>query len=272
MRNAKFLYHVQDLQIEAARDLQMIKSERAIRTLFRIEKYILKHADTISSISEGMIEKMKEKTTKDVLFFPNWADLSVFFPIDNKASIKKEFGFLPEDNIILYSGSIGEKQGLEAILYAAKHHEDGHSKFLICGSGPYKEKLQEMALAMELANVIFFPLQPLENFNRFLNMADIHLIIQKANASDLVMPSKLTNILAVRGLALVTANEGSTLYNLITKYKIGIVVKAEDELALNAGIDDALNLPVEEFKDNAYAYAKQHLSIDEVMRSYFQHA
>ena len=42
MRKTKFLYHVQDLQIEAARDLKMITSPRTIRALFRIEKYILK--------------------------------------------------------------------------------------------------------------------------------------------------------------------------------------------------------------------------------------
>ena len=52
------------------------------------------------------------------------------------------------------------------------------------------------------------PLQAYSEFNDFLNLADVHLVIQKASASDLVMPSKLTTILAVGGLAIITANPG----------------------------------------------------------------
>jgi len=33
--------------------------------------------------------------------------------------------------------------------------------------------------------MLFFPLQPLEKFNAFLNMADAHLILQKADAGHL---------------------------------------------------------------------------------------
>ena len=169
----------------------------------------------------------------------------------------------------MYSGSIGEKQGLEAILHAAAQHRNDHSKFIICGSGPYTEQLQLMATEMQLGNVVFFPLQPLEKFNRFLNMADLHLIIQKANASDLVMPSKLTNILAVGGLALITANEGTALHALVEKYRMGILVNAEEPEALINGINNALSDAPEAIKSNALAYAQKHLSLDEVMKNYF---
>ena len=269
LRNAKFLYHVQDLQIEAARDLQMIKSQRTIRTLFKVEQYILSHADTVSSISDGMIEKMQEKTAKPVQFFPNWADLSQFYPIADKGALKEAFGFASTDKIVLYSGSIGEKQGLEAILDAANAERNPAVKFVICGSGPYKEKLQQEAADRQLYNIVFLPLQPLDQFNRFLNMADVHLIIQKANASDLVMPSKLTNILAIGGIALITANEGSTLHKLISKYNMGLLVSAEDTAALQSGITGALTQSTAVVQANALAYAKQHLAIDEVMKRYF---
>ena len=56
LKSAKILYHVQDLQVDAARELGMIKSKVLINTLFRVEKYILTHTDHISSISGGMIE------------------------------------------------------------------------------------------------------------------------------------------------------------------------------------------------------------------------
>ncbi len=271
MKKAKFLYHIQDLQIEAARDLQMIKSESVIRALFSIERFILNNADSISSISKGMIDRIQEKSKgREIVFFPNWADLNFFYPMNNKAELKKEFGFASNDVIILYSGSIGEKQGLEAILTAARQYGDGHVKFLICGSGPYKEKLQELAETMNLPNVVFFPLQPVHKFNRFLNMADAHLIIQKANASDLVMPSKLTTILAVGGLAIVTANPESSLHIMISEHNMGILAEAETEEALLKAISVSILNDNTCIRNNARRYAEEYLSIDSVMHRYVE--
>ncbi|GAA0544002.1 WcaI family glycosyltransferase [Chitinophaga japonensis] len=265
-RKAKVLYHIQDMQIEAARDLQMIRSGRVINMLFGLERFILKRADIVSSISDGMIRKIHQKTGRDIFFFPNWADVTLFHPLDNREALKQEFGFAPADKVILYSGAIGEKQGLEAILHAAKamaHRRE--LKFLICGSGPYKAKLEAMAAAMGLQQVIFFPLQPFEKFNRFLNMADVHLVIQKANASDLVMPSKLTTILAVGGLALITANPGTSLHELVERYDMGILVNAEDQQALNEGIAQAVDGDTDHLQRNARTYAETYLSISKIM-------
>lgn len=269
LRKAKFFYHIQDLQIEAARDLQMIKSPKVINTLFNLEKYIIDHADTVSSISDGMIEKIREKAGREITFFPNWVDVSVFHPLSEKQQLKTDFGFKSTDRIVLYSGAIGEKQGLEAVIQTAgKMRENQDVKFLICGSGPYKEKLKAMAEGLGLDNVIFFPLQPFEKFNQFLNMADVHLVIQKAKASDLVMPSKLTTILAVGGLAVVTANEGSSLHTLVSKYNMGILVDAENEDALTAGIMQSVVNQHADVIKNAREYAENHLSIDSVLSRY----
>ncbi|GGF17709.1 WcaI family glycosyltransferase [Hymenobacter cavernae] len=275
-KNAKLFYHIQDMQIEAARDLQMIKSEKVINALLSFEKYIFDKADYVSSISEGMVARIQEKAKKDIFLLPNWADVNLFYPITDKASVKCDFGFAPTDKIVLYSGAIGEKQGLEAILYAAKEFQNQQEvKFIICGSGPYKEKLQNLASELGLQNVIFFPLQPHEKFNQFLNLADIHLVIQKATASDLVMPSKLTTILSVGGLALITANPGSGLHTLVQKYNMGLLVEAENQQALNEGLRRALAADTTEQRKNARAYAERYLAIDKIMESFeelVQHA
>jgi colanic acid biosynthesis glycosyl transferase WcaI len=257
------------LQIEAARDLQMIKSSRVIRTLFNVEKFIINRADTVSSISEGMIEKIRSKAGKDITFFPNWVDTRVFHPLENRAELKEEFGFKADDKIILYSGAIGEKQGLEAIIHTAGKLKDKKGlKFLICGSGPYKEKLKALVTELDLDNVIFFPLQPFEKFNKFLNLADVHLVIQKAMASDLVMPSKLTTILAVGGLALITANSGSSLYKLVDSHKMGLLVQAENQEALTEGVELSIIGNQESIHTNARKYAEENLSIDSVLGRY----
>jgi colanic acid biosynthesis glycosyl transferase WcaI len=273
IKGAKFICHIQDLQVDAANDLQMIKSKKLVSILFGLEKYILKQADVISSISYGMIKKIKSKINKNIIFFPNWSDTSFFYPIADKAMLKEEFGFRNDDTIILYSGAIGEKQGLESILYSAKRMENiSGLKFVICGSGPYREKLEEMAKKIEVLNVFFMPLQPLETFNRFLNMADIHLVIQKMSAGDLVMPSKLTNILAVGGLSIVTASPQTGLYELLENYNMGIVVEPEQQQALNHAIEVALGNQNAEYRKNARSYAEENLSIDRVMKRFLEDA
>ncbi|SFW12104.1 WcaI family glycosyltransferase [Chitinophaga sancti] len=269
IRGARLLYHIQDLQIEAARDLQMIRSRWLINTLFRMERFILHRADLLSSISEGMMRKIAAKSGREIFFFPNWVALSYFFPINERQQLKAGFGFRAEDKVILYSGAIGEKQGLESILdVAITMQDDPRLKFLICGAGPYKTTLENKARSMSLQNVIFYPTQASSHFNRFLNMADIHLVIQKANAADLVMPSKLTTILAVEGLALITANEGTSLYELVRTHELGIVVAAENQQALYEGLLQALNEDSGHITSRAGDYARNFLAIDSIMTSF----
>lgn len=271
LKGGKMIYHIQDLQVDAARDLGIIKADKLIKILFGLERFILRQTDQISSISHGMIRKIKKKTNKEVIFFPNWVDTERFFPLQNAFNRKEAFGFSVSDKIVLYSGSIGEKQGLESILYLAKEFENERAfKFLICGSGPYKEKLQSISGELGLQNVLFFPLQPIEKLNEFFNIADVHLVIQKAVASDLVMPSKLTAILAVGGLALVTADPGSGLHEEISKNEIGILTKAEDFKELKEGIKHALLVNNNHIRVNARHYAENYLSINKVLTHYVQ--
>ena len=112
------------------------------------------------------------------------------------------------------------------------------------------------------------PLQDHSKFNDFLNLADVHLVIQKASASDLVMPSKLTTILAVGGLAIITANPGSGLYSLVKEHNIGVLVDAENTDSLKECILKVINSDFSEIAGNARKYAEDYLSTEEVLLSY----
>jgi colanic acid biosynthesis glycosyl transferase WcaI len=268
IRGTKFLYHIQDLQIDAAKGLKMLKSSRLIKFLLEIEKFILKHADTISSISEGMVERIKIKCNKNVVFFPNWVDNNIFFPISSKAGLKKEFGFKSEDKIVLYSGAIGEKQGLDSIIRAAKILSNFKNlKFVICGTGPYRTILEKLTDYIKADNVSFLPLQPLEKMNKFLNMADIHLVLLKANTSNLVMPSKLTSILSIGGRVIISAPENSSLYKLVSTNNLGILIQPENDLALINAIKEEIETEIS-INDEACDYAKKHFSLNNVLARY----
>ena len=269
IKKAQFIYHIQDLQIDAARDLKMIQSKAVISCLLAIEKFILKNADIVSSISPGMIKRIEAKYQRVVTYFPNWVDTKCLYPLAEKQKLKEEFGFNASDFIVLYSGAIGEKQGLEDIIHTASLLSQlPNLKFVICGSGPYKEKLQDLKEKLGVKNLSFLSLQPLDKLNNFLNMADVHLVLQKANASDLVMPSKLTSILSVGGVALVSTTKNSSLFEMVDSNNIGFVVEPENKEVLTEAIKKIMHSDKENISHNAFNYAQKNFSIDKVISQF----
>lgn len=184
LKGGKLIYHIQDLQIEAAQELNILSNEKLFNMLYAAERNILRGSDFVTSISDGMIKRIEAKAGREVLFFPNWTDTAHFFPIGNRNELKAKWSFGSEQFVCLYSGSIGEKQGLENIIYCADLlKNDSRIQFVICGTGPYKPKLEELVAEKHLQNVQFLPLQDRAVFNEFLNMADVHLVMNKSEAA-----------------------------------------------------------------------------------------
>ena len=263
--------HLQDLQIDMAKELRMFKNQWFIKFLFSIEAYILKQATVVSTISEGMIRKLNEKEVLDhpPLLFPNWVDESVIRPLPRSASLRTELCLRDTDKVVLYAGSLGEKQGLELIIDAARHFvTEPTVKFLLVGSGGGKERLQDLVRENHLPNVFFHPLQPYEKLAALLATPDIHLVLQKKSASDLVLPSKLTGILAAGGCALVSAMPGTTLYDIIQTNQMGLLIEPESADALIKGIDKALRTDLSSYRKNARHYAQQHLSKESILHTF----
>ncbi|MFY7732789.1 MAG: WcaI family glycosyltransferase [Bacteroidia bacterium] len=269
IKGATITYHVQDLQIEAAKKLNMVKGKMLLTIFSKIELYIFKNADEISSISKNMISKLINQSNKNVTFFPNWVDNKSFYPIENSKLNRKNWGFAENDKIVLYSGSIGEKQGLNQLIELAQFYKiNSQIKFIVASSGSYSIKLQSEVNELNITNIYFLPLQPKEVFNEFLNIADVHLILQKKNAADLVMPSKLTTIMAIGGLAIVSCEKGTELYELINDNKLGILVEPENTNDLKYSIEKTLNNNYNEIRLNARNFAMNALDKEIILNKF----
>src|SRR5205823_5637381 len=85
--------------------------------------------------------------------------------------------------------------------------------FVICGHGAMYQQLRDRAAGLE--NIRWLPLQPLERLNDLLNLAEIHLLPQREEAADLVMPSKLTGMLASGRAILTTAHPGTAVAEVV---------------------------------------------------------
>ena len=268
-KGGELVYHIHDMQIEAARDFNILKSDFAFKILFKLEHFILQHTNYLSSISTGMIQKVKAKIAREMILFPNWVDTDLFSPLKNRQLLKQQWGFEPDDKVVCYSGSIGEKQGLESLIKIAKQTQDQkHIKYVICGNGPYRQRLMEMTAEQGLSNMRFMDLQPLDTFNVFLNMTDVHLVLQKKSANDLMMPSKLTTIWSAGGLALVTAQPGTTLHTAIHKHNMAVVIDCEDDELLKEAIVDCCKHDFCNEKTNARTYALDYLSRENILKKF----
>ena len=113
------------------------------------------------------------------------------------------------------------------------------------------------------------PLQNSDQFNGFLNMADVHLVLQKGGASDLMMPSKLSTILSVGGLALVTADVGTHLHEVVATNRLGLLTEPDNRFALTDAILKSINQEHLELKQNARAFAIECLSTETIVAKFF---
>ncbi len=83
------------------------------------------------------------------------------------------------------------------------------------------------------------------------------------------MPSKLTTILSVGGLVVVTAAENTSLFRLITENEMGFAIEPENDLLLTRIIEMATISDNEIIRKNALNYANNFLEKNKVLSDYF---
>ena len=261
LSGAKSILHIQDFEVDVAFELGIIKAGWMKSFIYGVERFLMNRFDKVSTISEVMLERLNKKgvDSSKQLFFPNWADTAFIYPLENSSSYRAELNISHSKTVALYSGNIGEKQGLEIVIQAAKELESENIQFIMCGSGAALERLR--VLANGLKNIHWLPLQPLERLNDFLNVADIHLLPQQAGAADLVMPSKLTGMLASGRPIITTADAGTQVEKVVQG--CGVVVAPGDNTAFSQSIKtlsedvelrENLGVKAREYADNNLQY------------------
>ncbi|MFA6920253.1 MAG: glycosyltransferase WbuB [Gallionella sp.] len=216
LSGAKAWLHVQDFEVDAAFELGILRSPRLRSLVSKMESWLLRRFDRVSTISVNMMRRLVQKklAAEKTVLFTNWVDIDVIFPLAMQSPMRQQFGIPSNATVALYSGNIGEKQGLEIVLEAAiRLAGEKGIRFVLCGDGAARQRLQHKY--PDLSNVLWLPLQPLERLNDLLNMANIHLLPQRSGAEDLVMPSKLTGMLASGRPVVATATAGSQIAEVL---------------------------------------------------------
>ncbi len=258
---AKSWLHIQDFEVEAAFALGLLPQQPLRQIILNLEAWLMRRFDRVSTISVNMLKKLKAKQCVDqrLVLFPNWVDTQAIYPKKGENNYRQQLGLSKQQVVALYSGNMGEKQGLEIVIQVAKKCQNqANICFIMCGQGAAYQGLITMATG--LSNVYWLPLQAIEALNELLNLADIHLLPQRADAADLVMPSKLTGMLAsgkaILGCAVADTQVGKVLQ------QVGYRVDPEDETAFyQALITLANNAKLRQtLGEQARAYAETNLA------------
>ena len=272
-RNSKLVYHLQDLQVDAAKDLGLIKFTPLINVLLAVENFIFRKVDILSTITAGMQNKITKRGLylKQQIIFPNWTEIVKPGCLD-ASSIHAHFNIPKDARIIFYSGAIGEKQGLEMLFDVAElcKHKIPEAVFIIAGDGPYKAKLKQLSEKRALSNLRFIPIQEKQIYLELLQAATVNLVIQKRSASDLVMPSKLATILGAGGVAIISTEKGSSIDKLIEEHGVAFAVEPESPRQLFEAIHQVIASPVlsAEISNRAISYAHNHISKEKVIDAF----
>ena len=262
--------HIQDFEVDIAFRMNLLRGSLLRRVVLRMEQLVLRRFDVVSSISVRMTERliMKGVEHKRIRYFPNWVDVSNVRPKAGSRASREKLGIAPNAIVALFSGSLGGKQGLMVIPDAARLlQKRSDIFFVICGVGIMKSELE--AASSDLPNVRMIPLQPIDQLGDLLCMADIHLLPQNSGAADLVLPSKLSGMLASGRPVIATCEVGTDLHCIVSQ--CGIAVPPMDEEALAKAIcqlADQVDMRLQ-LGRRARAYAEDYFERDAILARVF---
>jgi glycosyltransferase involved in cell wall biosynthesis len=157
---------------------EMSERHPFVRIMQRAEDYYCRHADLVISTLPNAIEHLASRglTPDRYTVVPNGVDMTT----DQRLEAPPEMHLNVLHNardagrfVVLYTGSVGLSNQLDALLHAADLISDLPVQVVITGQGPEGENLKRMASDLDLKNVSFLPPVPRSQLHELLALADI---------------------------------------------------------------------------------------------------
>ncbi|OON73491.1 glycosyltransferase [Streptomyces tsukubensis] len=219
---------VQDLMGAAAEQSGIQGGDRAAALAGRAEAYALRGAALVGVIHETFVDKVRALGVDParIRLVPNWSHVAT--ATRPREETRARLGWRPDETVILHSGNMGLKQGLEVLVEAARR--DPATRVVLMGDGNQRETLE--ALGRDVPNLVFQEPADSDDFPDVLAAADVLAVTQRASVLDMSVPSKLTSYFAAgRPVVASVAGEGGTAQEVL-RSGAGVLVPPEDPEAL----------------------------------------
>jgi glycosyltransferase involved in cell wall biosynthesis len=199
------------------------------KVLESIVSYIYSFYDKILIGSEGFEEIIKKRYKKEIIYFPNWAEVEIE---QNRINFKSELKLSKENFTIMYTGNIGQAQGFDRIAKTIKILSKYKIYWVFIGGGSFKAEFVKLLKDYKVFNKCLIIDQ--------INISKIPSYVYHADAlllslnNDLIftktVPAKLQSYLAL-GKPVIGSISGEGA-KVIKKSKSGIVEDTSDFVKL----------------------------------------
>lgn len=234
IRGAPFVYNVQDIWPDVAVRAGVLKNEKMIKHLKRMEDYVYRRASKIVVISDGFRSNLLAKgvESEKISVIPNFIDTDFITPQPKENTFSKRHQ-IRDKFVVLFAGNMGFSQGLEFVLDAARRLEDVREiEFLMVGNGAGRSRAETYLKELGLSNVRFLPFQPHEELPSMYAAADVCLIPLRRGFTTESVPCKLFTIMAAGKPAIAAVDRESDTWTLLQRAQCGLCVEPEDSKAL----------------------------------------
>src|SRR3954471_15847344 len=223
IKGAPYVFHVQDMQPDAAVGLGMLKESAFTKALYWLEAFAYENAARVSGITRGMLVKFRRKGVPEqkLVYFPNAIALSNDGAQLERGAFRSRHNLPNEKFLAVYAGNLGVKQGLDQLIEAAQLVRDQRVHILICGDGAQRDILTERIRAQQLSNISMLPLQQGADYTALLNDADLCFITQQSGSGNSFFPSKLLGLLAQSKPVITVADPESELAEAVQEGAFG---------------------------------------------------
>jgi colanic acid biosynthesis glycosyl transferase WcaI len=246
IQRVPFIFHVQDLQPDAAVGLGMLRQGWFTRALYWLEKFAYRHAARVSGISEEIADAFRRKGVPEqkLILFPNTIVVPDESDVPTRGGFRAKNGFGSDDFLAIYAGNLGVKQGLDILLDAAALLRDKPAiRIVLCGDGAERAGLEAGVAERKLTNVSMLPLKSGRDYQELLVDADISLITQQSGSGNAFFPSKLLVTLAHSSPVLTVADEESALAKAVRVGGFGVNVLPGNARALADALTSTVSHP-----------------------------
>lgn len=230
IRNAKYIYNVQEIYPDIAVNLGIMKNRLIIRFFSCLERFIYGKAAYVTSITAAMCQKIRGRTDPDkVVLVPNFVDLSDVKDVPRVNAFSDEYGLVGKF-VMTYAGNMGVPQELGVMVELARRIPE--LTVLFVGGGGDAARLKE--LARGLGNVVFVDYQPISRMPDIYAASDIFYVGQDPQACSDGIPSKIYRILGHGKPLIVRTGADSDLAKFVRDSKSGLLLGADMDDAAQA--------------------------------------